>query len=629
MSSSTLHRRTSARAAREEHLDHPRAELPDLADSMFDTPGGMMMFDEFMRSGVRRTSTHDDALDLSPLPLPSDLSVPQHEMFATNPYDAAYPQSSLEANRRARSYGISGLRYRARARSPSPPSPPMSTYLDIYNGGRADTTSLSSRASGNNPSDRASNWFSAGQHTSTPRSPWGDPPQAQSQSQTYGVHWHRPPSPPSALPPSAAAPRARQYRNGTIDLDAYHDGPFRATLARSVALQSQSQNSRGHTEPERVSAPERRSADISPMDSLSEEDSDEDLLSRYITTYRPRHYSPILGRNQPRSITPSLSTYSRQFEAFPGARRQDVSNAERQFFDAAFRQDTSNAETGIFPRYRREDVSNAETGSLIGSTRSDPTREPESQSPAERLLDLIGRSVAAPSSVGSGTGPSMVNNSSYRSRTLLSRERSLSNLRENLHLDRLDRAVRPNEASAVSTAARPLSEQLRLARRRATQTQRELDRELLASRPYGYPVPVPLPEVTPRGAPSNLSSSANSSSAAPNIGIGPRPGPGVREVGGNGSAVPRSSHPHPHTPPHPLPRRHWHPLNSLTTLTSRAEARGEERGGPLNGRFGRARLPNMPPDMVFVDVTANRLPHLRRRHPGDYMVRASTSVRGI
>ncbi len=46
------------------------------------------------------------------------------------------------------------------------------------------------------------------------------------------------------------------------------------------------------------------------MDSLSEEDSDEDLLSRYITTYRPRHYSPILERNQPRSITPSLSTGS-------------------------------------------------------------------------------------------------------------------------------------------------------------------------------------------------------------------------------------------------------------------------------------------------------------------------------
>ncbi|KAH9896543.1 hypothetical protein C8Q73DRAFT_414767 [Cubamyces lactineus] len=151
-----------------------------------------------------------------------------------NHVPSGHVESSLEANSRARSLGLSGLRHRARTRSPSlatvsPPDPPnLQGSMSIHDwiGRRADED-ISRQLNESTDFYPRSGRQRTAEDIAMLQSFMDGPPSA------------RQPSSPPVAASSSTRERARSPRYSGIDLNAYRDGPFRATLARSVALREQ------------------------------------------------------------------------------------------------------------------------------------------------------------------------------------------------------------------------------------------------------------------------------------------------------------------------------------------------------------------------------------------------------
>ena len=244
---------------------------------------------------------HWDPLPMDPLPSDhSGLSHPNSTTSQSRPNDLYNPyyldevsqfpvappspqrtrtraESYLEASRE-RSLGLSSLRLRARAseRTPTPPpSPPSTRPLSTepsfsYRDELEDLRNVR-RA----PPRRA--LFHQSPSTFAPRTPMDD---AMLQSFTEPIqppnYPSSPvlPSPPLPEEPHSGPPQSRQY--GSFDLDAYREGPFRATLARSMALQGQNTSAREHRPPDRMRPREpslRREYFLSLSDSEDDDDS--------------------------------------------------------------------------------------------------------------------------------------------------------------------------------------------------------------------------------------------------------------------------------------------------------------------------------------------------------------------
>ncbi|KAI0644101.1 hypothetical protein C8Q79DRAFT_1011899 [Trametes meyenii] len=170
---------------------------------------------EMAASGIDRepSPTRTNIHDTPPLPVYNDFAV----------------STLMEANARARSISLSGLRHRARPRSPSPPAPAsplpprmVSTYGDYWGDQEEPSGPRYSPANRSYPPRRAED--------NAMLQAFIDPPAPL-----------RRPSPeraPFSNASRSTEDRVRPARYSNINLDAYREGPFRATLARSVALQN-------------------------------------------------------------------------------------------------------------------------------------------------------------------------------------------------------------------------------------------------------------------------------------------------------------------------------------------------------------------------------------------------------
>lgn len=176
-----------------------------------------------------------------------------------------YIPSYLEFNSRARAQDLSGLRHRARPRSPSPvqPSPPrvpeprLSTWTPLTGMIEEHNQDWLWHHDSTNPSLG---------HYYPSRTPEDDA-MLQSFTERSTQPSRRADVELNTITNNAARPAedsSRQPRSVNIDLDAFRDGPFRATLARSVALQHRSTTDR--PEPS-VTRAERREAPDPPATS--------------------------------------------------------------------------------------------------------------------------------------------------------------------------------------------------------------------------------------------------------------------------------------------------------------------------------------------------------------------------
>ncbi|KAM5543807.1 hypothetical protein V8D89_002424 [Ganoderma adspersum] len=238
--------------------------------------------------------------DLDFVPPPPHLSPRMPTSFTEHPSTRSRAGSYLETNSRARSHGLSNLRHRARP--PPPPSPPSPNYMmpsaSLFDPPTSSAVPLADRLLPPRPQHSSLNTFAP--RTST------DDAMLQSFNESMQSSAIPPPSPafyPATLPelpppPLEPAPQPRQY--GSFDLDAYREGPFRATLARSMALQGQNRTVRDRS----VETDERRLRDVLEDISDSEDDEDDFVLPSFAF----RHHRP---REEPNRRHESFSQGSR------------------------------------------------------------------------------------------------------------------------------------------------------------------------------------------------------------------------------------------------------------------------------------------------------------------------------
>ena len=484
--------------------------------------------------------------------------------------------SYLEMTSRARSSNISGLRRRARARSRSPPSPPLVQGGAGVSGIWDDTDSLSmGNTAGSSTffaTDRRPRYHVSRESLPSfdspppPRAPSPDPldssiwedtvgsstfessyrrrPQAPTEP-TYSILPPRDPSPDllDAMAPVPRQPaqsaametRARSSRN--IDLDAFHEGPFRATLARSVAYSRQTRQQ------PLVSAERERPANTQIASSAFSDSSEDDDV--------PWSGYPSLLRQETRSPRRDLTSIGSQSRSTAIRNRPFAYSLRRldDHDDVLHSRRARGGNTGS-PSTMSTVAQPLSTSVDLSSTSEPGEPNFESQRPVDRLRDLVSRP---------GTGAR---------RTLLGREHSVSRYIDDdtpaLTLERWER--RRQLFQHFSVRARP---------RDSTTT---------AATPASSAQQVPAAASAPRD-------SQRSERAA-------------------SAFLDR--------PTDPTSRRYSR-LNQLQPRNVTAAHR-TEGPSPLNGRFARR---GVAPDMVWVDFpSSHRMPHSRRRwHLGDYMVR--------
>ncbi|KAI0746440.1 hypothetical protein C8Q80DRAFT_1354652, partial [Daedaleopsis nitida] len=427
-----------------------------------------------------QSATHDDVLDISPHPEPT------YDDLSSYTSNSSLSQGSyLEANRTARAeHFISVLRHRhrTRPRSPSPP-PPLSTSsssfrypYDRFDFPRSEQRSRHGPTSSRSVLDRTSQREST---SSAIRPSFADLP-------PYGI---TEPERPPAQPP---VPLPRLRRHGHFDPNAYRAGPFRATMARSMALQMQNERERERDPEPSPFTQDTMRRGLAAESSSSEEDE----------PYN--HYLSLLREVQP----PSLQTDR------PAQSPRSVAPVPPMMGRA--RAITGHLSRRLLPE--------RQASATADSSDSRSTRAAESQTPTDRLLDLLGRPSAPP------VGP--------RHRTLLSRERSLSSFRD--YLD----------------------EDLRLPEERLEQRREVLERiRSRAAELHGYRYVPPPPGSLSGAPPSSASSQRDNAPGAPR-------------------AYAHSSHIPVHTT---LPRRN---RASFSVLPPRGlyptDARPDDRATPLN-----------------------------------------------
>ena len=335
--------------------------------------------------------------DLDPISsrLPTSRQPPDHDFLSSSPplpprMPASYTEqppsrsragSYLERNSHARSHGLSNLRHRARP--PPPPSPPppepMFSSASLFDPPAPSADRLL-------PPRLQHNYL----NTFAPRTSTDDA-MLQSFNEPMQSSAIPPPSPafyPAPLPdipppPVEPAPQPRrQY--GSFDLDAYRAGPFRATLARSMALQGQNRTVRDRS----VETGERRPRLV--LDSFSDsEDEDDFVLPSF-----------ALGHHRSREET------NRRQESFSLASRP---RGAPPISPAASRTPQTSASDSL----RSFEDRHQHPMSL-------PQRRPERrasrpQDQTERLRELLARPTVTPAA---------------RHRAMPERERTTSNLRE-------------------------------------------------------------------------------------------------------------------------------------------------------------------------------------------------------
>ena len=529
------------------------------------------------------TRPSDDVLDLSHHE--ADLPLDEPPYFAPAP---SLPESSLlEANRRARMHTLSGLRRRARQRSPSPPLP-STTSTSLFSNA-FETIEPSLRPSASHTASSFTRMTEVRAPERPPRRFTGLFVSDDSRPYYYGPPPAQPP-PPDPVPPPAPVLPSRPRRYDSIDLNAYRDGPFRATLARSMALQSQIQGTHERAEAEErpVSTRPRSRVSRDALTALLDDSSSSEEDTILINRPAPRHFyslqrtmrdehvraladrarADLLDRAAPRATTSSINSH-----------RQPHLTSRPQYLD----QELS-----------RPELAPSTTGS-VDSIRQSTMPESEPRGPTERLLELIRRPSITPSGTSTNTS-SAVAMSRYR--TLLGREHSLSGLH-----------------GSTDGSSEIGSDAARAARRH------ELRARVAMRGGSRLSFVDPLHRTYMNNPGSSISGSTPATTA-------PHAGPGVRE------ADPAHSHAHPHAPHHPPipsipgPRRAWQARNPP------GPGLREERAAPLNGRFARTTrgfASHLPPDMVWVGLQpsgpgANRTPGWRRRFMGDFMVRCSWYV---
>lgn len=352
--------------------------------------------------------------------------------FTEHPSDRSREGSYLEMNSRARSRGLSGLRYRYRpARSPSPPFPdPMSTPTSFFDPPASSSVPLADRLFPPRPWHNYSNTFAP--RTST------DDAMLQSFNESMQPSAIPPPpvfypvpSPDAPPPPPEPVPPPRQY--GSFDLDAYRAGPFRATLARSMALQGQGQNRIDHGRG--AATDERRLRDA--LESISDSELDEDdsesppfnLLYRRQREFRRLHQrlNPTV-RPRVTSSNPPASTRSSQTPASHASRSLDdpdfltMSLAERRLASirrASRPQDQTDrlrellSRPTVTPAARHSTISDRERP--ISSVRDPPSGQPSARSSGldrwehrrDVLRRMTSRQTGRPDLPASSTTPSL------------------------------------------------------------------------------------------------------------------------------------------------------------------------------------------------------------------------------
>ncbi|TFK80438.1 hypothetical protein K466DRAFT_381686 [Polyporus arcularius HHB13444] len=555
-------------------------------------------------------------------------------------YDSAPLQppreSYLEMNSRARSSSISGLRRRARARSHSSPSPPLppielsplwhdtaphsrpswrstsrsttnlevmrrrvaresSEYLNRFPPPREPSPDpLDFDASvGRRVARESSEFLAFIDRLSPPRDPSPleaislEPPSFRREAESslfpldstsslrfesfrrprhrvlrdpsYPIPPLRDPSPnrldvaPPVPPPLSSSTRARSNR--TIDLNAFHEGPFRATLARSMAYTRETRQQPS------VSAERERPASTQNVASAFSDSSeeDDDPWDRYLSLRQepraaPRDLTGLAPRRQPLVSRNGVSTVG------SGTRRLDG-------IDMLSRTRAYGGSTGSNSITPAATTTQSLPDPFERSSTSDSSeRDLDMQRPVDRLRDLVSRPSAALSA---------------RSRTLLDRERSFSELVDD-------------------TSARTTGLQRWEQRRQVLQRMSARARE--------------------RGGDSTTSTTA--SSAQPlSSGAAAHPRASQRDEAYLPSFARREAPPsfldRPVRPVDPPSRRH---ARAPQLAPRHAPPGGRTEGAtPLAGRFARRGL---APDMVWVDLSAtHRLTHFRRRwNLGDYMV---------
>ncbi|TBU53011.1 hypothetical protein BD310DRAFT_183164 [Dichomitus squalens] len=310
-------------------------------------------------------------------------------------------ESYLEASR-DRSVGLSNLRHRARPpqRTPTPPPSPPSPRIQSTE----PSFSYRSEVDGDRrtrPSSQRRPYDYLFHGTFTPRTPTDD-----AMLQSFTDHLQPPNYPPPPALPSVSssepshpdpAPQPRQYHYGNFDLSAYREGPFRATLARSMALQGQSTNTRERASPSRTETREhglRREYFLSL--SSSEEDDDGPLIFSERTARqmiermeRSAHRRAVRLRGVPPQAGPPVTS------AMPQA--SDDNEPEQlhlRTFDEVHSSDLPSRPPPLFRRVREHSA-------------------PQNQ--IERLRELV-------------TRPTVTPPPPTRHRTLLERERAPSHL---------------------------------------------------------------------------------------------------------------------------------------------------------------------------------------------------------
>ena len=304
---------------------------------LWDEPDPAPFSREFERDfGLSTTSRSRDIDDLL------SISAPQYP-----PSDPA-PSWRLAERSRARAAGLSGLRHRARPRSPSPSPPRAPSPWGLFLGAsesRRPVGSLQERMpsrqgiAARTPAD--SDMLSAFDPSSSGLLDDSLFPSIGPQSLT------RAPSPVDWSPPNIPSGQPRQ---STIDLSAYRDGPFRATLARSMALQRQ-----------RGNPPDRPPHTRPPHWSLDEVPDEETPSMGSMFQGRSLHESTSLATIPEDRFSPWSDTYNltRNPHAAP------------ELMDHA-----------IFAEAPRQTAS--------------PTREREAQNPTDRLREMLGRPSGVP-----------------------------------------------------------------------------------------------------------------------------------------------------------------------------------------------------------------------------------------
>ncbi|KAI1787189.1 hypothetical protein LXA43DRAFT_720705 [Ganoderma leucocontextum] len=331
-----------------------------------------------------------DELPLFSPPLPSRRATTFAEYTSTWTRGGSY----LETNSRARSHGLSNLRHRARptrspSPAPSPPSPgPLLTPASLFDPPALGSIPLADRSLP--PRSHRNHPAAFAPRTST------DDAMLQSFNESIPSSVIPPPSPvfysaPLAdipPPPPEPAPQSRPY--GSFDLEAYRAGPFRATLARSMALRGQNRTVRDRG----VAVDERRLRDVLGAISDSEDDEDDqDLLD--LLPY-------ALGHNRVRE------EHNRRRETLNRMARPRVAPPNPPTTSRTSQTPTSDASRGLEDRhFLPMSIAERRLASIRPVSRS--------QDQTDRLRELLARPTVPPTA---------------RHRTIPERERSISNLRE-------------------------------------------------------------------------------------------------------------------------------------------------------------------------------------------------------